>query len=381
VDEIQFPIFRRTLEKMGAKAINKKKSVFVVDHFCPPTSLDQAKDNQMIRKFALSQGLTPMEGSIKDHLLWESGLIRPGMVLVATDSHITTCGAFGVFATALGPSEAAMIAVMGEFWFKVPETIRCEIVGELKPYVTPKDISLSILGKRGVTFANYKAIEFCGETVKNLSMDGRVTLCNMSTEMGAKNGIVEPDSVTEFFLKKINVSGYPRIISDPNASYIETLMLDASKLEPLIATPHSPGNVKPVAEVTGTKIDQGFIGSCGNGSMDDLRVAARILKGRRVNSRTRLIIAPASRELHLQAISEGLAEIFLKAGAYVSGMTCSVCPGLEAPLLPGEVCVTSSPRNFKGRMGSPEAFIYLGSPATVAASAIMGEITDPRKFI
>jgi 3-isopropylmalate/(R)-2-methylmalate dehydratase large subunit len=273
------------------------------------------------------------------------------------------------------------MTVMGEFWFKVPETIRCEIVGELQPYVTPKDIGLFILGKRGVTFANYKAIEFCGQGVRGLSMDGRVTLCNMSTEMGAKNGIVEPDSVTESFLKRRSIGGYEKVLSDPDASYAETFVVNVSKLEPLVAAPHSPGNVKSMAEVKGTQIDQGFIGSCGNGNMDDLRIAARILRGKVIKPNTRLVITPASRELYRQALSEGLIETFLNAGAYVSGMTCSVCLGLEGCLAPGEVCITSSPRNFEGRMGSPEAFIYLGSPATIAASALKGEITDPREFL
>lgn len=378
IDEIQFPFFKNTLDKMGAKFIDKNRTIFVVDHYSPPTSLNQAKHNQMTRKFALSQGVNLLEGGIKEQLLWEHGLVKPGMVLVATDSHITTCGAFGAFAVAFGPSEAAMMAVTGESWFKVPQTIRCEIVGELPPFVTPKDIGLYILGERGVTFANYKAIEFCGPVIKALTMDGRITLCNMSTEMGAKNGIVESDSVTEAFFKGEN---YPKILSDPEILYVETLIVDASKLEPLVALPHSPGNVKPVSETRGTRIDQGFIGSCGNGNMEDLRIAAQILEGNTVNPHTRLIITPASRKLHIQAVSEGLIEIFLKAGAYVSGMTCSVCAGFEGCLLPEEVCITSSPRNFKGRMGSPEAFIYLASPATVAASAIKGKITDPREFM
>jgi homoaconitate hydratase family protein len=380
IDEIQFPIFKKTLEKMKAESIRKEHCVFVVDHFCPPTSLDQARNTKMVREFALSQGLKPLEGGIKPQLLVENALIRPGMFLVGTDSHMNTCGAFGVFAAAFGPSEIAMMAVMGGFWFMVPETIRWEITGKLKPFVTAKDLGLFILGKRGVKFANYRAVEFCGETIREMSTDGRVTLCNMSTEMGAKNGIVEPDATTETFLRRWNPNKFEKMTSDPDASYLETLAVDASKLEPLVAFPHSPGNVKPISEAKGIAIDQGFIGSCGNGNLDDLRIAARILKGKTLHPRTRLIITPASRRLYLEALSEGFIETFLKAGATVSGTTCSVCPGQEGTLLPQEVCITSSPRNFKGRMGSPEAFIYLGSPATVAASAIRGEITDPREF-
>lgn len=380
IDEIQIPIFKDTLEKMGSDAVDKERTVFVIDHFCPPTNLHQARSNQMIREFALSRGLRFLEGSIKDQLLWENGLIRPGMVLVATDSHIPTCGALGAFAAPFGPSEAAIMAVQDRYWFRVPETIRCEIVGKLQPFVTPKDAGLYILGQKGVTFANYKAIEFCGPAVDDFSVDARVTLCNMTTEMGAKNGIVAPDSVTEAFLKSHGVKDCPKIVSDADAVYSETIRVDLSELEPLVAAPHSPGNVLPVSDAAAIKIDQGFVGSCGNGNMDDLRIAARILEGRSVHPRTRLIITPASRKVHLQALTEGLIETFLKAGAVVSGQTCSVCAGMEAPLMAGEVCITASPRNFKGRMGSPEADIYLGSPATVAASAVKGAITDPRKF-
>ena len=378
IDEIQIFIFKDTLDKMGTDAVDKDRTVCVIDHFCPPTNMHQARANRTIRDFALSRGLTLLEGSIKDQLLWENGLIRPGMVLAATDSHITTCGALGAFASPFGPSEAAIMAVQDTYWFKVPETIRCEIRGELQPLVTPKDIGLYIFGQKGTTFANYKAIEYCGPTVSGFSMDARVTLCNMTTEMGAKNGIVAPDSVTEDFLKAFDVKDYPMITSDADAEYAETIRIDASQLEPLVAAPHSPGNVSPASDAAGTKIDQGFIGSCGNGNMDDLRIAAHILKGGTIHPQTRLIITPASRKVHLQALSEGLIETFLRAGALVSGQTCSVCAGMEAPLMDGEVCITASPRNFKGRMGSPEANIYLGSPATVAASAVRGVITDPR---
>jgi len=372
IDEIQIAIFKDTLDKMGTDAVDKERTVFVVDHFCPPTNLHQAEANKLIRDFALSRGLLFFEGSIKDQLLWENGLIRPGMVLVATDSHITTCGALGAFAAPFGPSEAAIMAVQDSYWFKVPETIRCEITGRLPPFVTAKDIGLYLLGQKGTTFANYKAIEFCGPAVSDFSMDARTTLCNMTTEMGAKNGIVAPDSVTEAFLQKWGVKEYPVICSDSDAPCSETIKVNASALEPLVASPHSPGNVFPVMEVEGTKIDQAFVGSCGNGNMDDLRIVAQILKGKTVHPRTRFIITPASRAVHLQAL--------VTTGALVSGQTCSVCAGLEAPLLAGEVCITASPRNFKGRMGSPEARIYLASPATIAASAIKGIITDPWEF-
>ncbi len=380
IDEIQIFIFNDTLEKMGTDAVDKNRTVFVIDHFCPPTTLPQAGANRFIREFARTRGLKLLEGSIKDQLLWENGLVRPGMVLAATDSHITTCGALGAFAAPFGPSEAAIMAVQDHYWFRVPETIRCRITGKLPAMATTKDIGLYLLGKKGTTYANYKAIEFSGPAVAGFSMDARVTLCNMTTEMGAKNGIVAPDAVTEAFLQKWGVNDCPKIFGDAGASYSETIEVDASMMEPLVASPHSPGNVSPVSEVKGKRIDQAFVGSCGNGNMDDLRLTAQILKGKTVHPQTRFIITPASRAVYLQALSEGLIETFVRAGAMVSGQTCSVCAGMEAPLAAGEVCITASPRNFKGRMGSPEAEIYLASPATIAASAVNGAITDPREF-
>jgi len=382
IDEIQIPFFINTLERMGAQEILKDRTVLVIDHHSAPTSLDQAKANQMVRDFSRSKGIALLEGGIKDQLLWENGYIRPGTVLVGTDSHMPTCGAFGMFAAAFGPSDAAIMAVTGEYWFKVPATTRIEVVGTLRPYVTPKDIGLYILGKKGVTFATYQAVEFCGPTVQQLGMDGRVTLCNMSTEMGAKNGIVAADAVTDEFLGRwgVKAANSTKYSADPGAAYSESLVVDASDLEPLVAFPHSPGNVRPVSTAKGIRINQGFIGSCGNGNIEDLRIAASLLKGRSVQGGTRLIITPASRKLYLQALSEGLIETFLSAGAMVSGGSCSVCAGFEGCLAPQETCITASPRNFQGRMGSPEASIYLGSPATVAASCIQGTITDPRAF-
>ena len=381
VDEIQIAIFKRTLDQLGTDRVIQEKTVLVVDHFCPATNLDQARANQMVREFARSHHLRFLTGGIKDQILWENGLVRPGMLLVATDSHINTCGALGVFAAAFGPSDAAIMAIKGEYWFKVPQTVRCEIVGSLAPLVTPKDIGLHILGQRGTDFANYKAIEFVGPTVRELSIDGRITLCNMSTEMGAKNAIIEPDSKTAEFLGLKDHPELKTLKSDAAAQFFETMTVDVGGLEPLVATPHSPKNVVPVKVVKGVKIDQCFIGSCGNGNMDDLRLTARLLKGRKVCPETRLIVTPSSRHVYLQALAEGLIEPILQSGASLSGQTCSVCAGMEAPLLAKEVCLTASPRNFRGRMGSPEALIYLASPATIVASAIHGEIADPRDLL
>jgi homoaconitate hydratase family protein len=381
IDELQFPFFKRTLEKMGTDLVDRNRLVLVVDHYSPPTTLEQAKAIHSLRQFARSKQLSPIEGGIKHQTLMENGFIRPGMVLVGTDSHMNTCGALGAFATAVGPAEAAMMAVTGESWFVVPETIRYEINGELKPFVTPKDIGLYILGERGLGTANYKAIEFTGHTVNGMTIDGRIVLCNVSTEMGAKTGIVAPDPVTENFLKTNGVKNYKGMCSDADASYAETISINVSRLEPLVALPHSPANVTPVSKAAGTKIDQAFVGSCVGGNIEDLRLAARILRNHVIHPDTRLIVTPASRRIHLEALSEGLIDIFLKARAIVSGNSCSVCGAFEGVLAAGETCISTSPRNFLGRMGSPEALIYLGSPATVAASSIKGEITDPREFL
>jgi 3-isopropylmalate/(R)-2-methylmalate dehydratase large subunit len=381
IDELQFPFFKRTLEKMGTDLVDRNRLVLVVDHYSPPTNLEQAKAIHSLRQFARSKRLSPVEGGIKHQTLMENGFVRPGMVLVGTDSHMNTCGALGAFATAVGPAEAAMMAVTGESWFMVPETIRYEINGELKSFVTPKDIALYILGEKGLGTANYKAIEYVGQTVRGLSVDGRIVLCNVSTEMGAKTGLVECDSVTETFLKANGVGNFTGIRSDSDASYAETISIDISSLEPLVALPHSPANVALASKAAGTKIDQAFVGSCVGGNIEDLRLAAKILKNHVIHPYTRLIITPASRKIHLEALSEGLIDIFLKAKAIVSGSTCSVCGAFEGCLASGEVCISTSPRNFLGRMGSPEALVYLGSPATVAASSIKGEITDPREFL
>ena len=380
VDEIQIVIFLDTLKKLGVDSIKKGLTVCVIDHYCPPTSIDQARAVQAVRDFARSQGLVPLEGGIKHQLMMQEKLIRPGMVVTATDSHINTCGALGAFAAAFGPSEAAIMAATGLTWLKVPESIRCEIVGELSPYVTPRDIGFWILGERGLNFAGYKAVEFCGESIERMSLDGRITLANMSAEMGAKNAVIAADSVTEEYLKGGTASDYAQLGADAGARYADSFRVEVSGLEPLVAMPHSPAKVKTVSEASGTEVDQAFIGSCVGGNIEDLRLAASILKGRKVSDKTRLIITPASREIHLQAVSEGLIEIFLQANAYVSGMTCSVCVGLEALLLPGQSCISTSTRNFKGRMGSPEALIYLASPATTAASAVAGRISDARDF-
>jgi len=381
IDEIQIPLFAKTLEDMGASTILRDKTVFVVDHYCPPASLHQATVVRQVRDFAAFHNCRLLEGGIKHQLLLEGGYVRPGMMIAATDSHINTCGAVGAFAAAFGPAEAAMMAATGFSWFRVPATIKFEITGKLDGFITPRDIGIVILGEKGLNFANYMAMEFCDRTENGLSIEARMALCNMSAEMGAKTAAFQVDDITRTFLRDRGVKEFHELPADTTGGYAATFSVDISDLQPMVAIPDSPANVKPAAEVSGKKIDQAFIGSCLGGNMEDLRIAARILDGQKVHPHTRAIITPASRQIYRDALSEGLLEVFSRANAHISGGTCSVCVGLEAPLLAGESCISTSTRNYKGRMGSLDSQIYLGSSATVAASAVRGRITDPREFL
>jgi len=269
----------------------------------------------------------------------------------------------------------------GELWFRVPETLKVQAEGKLKPPVSAKDLVLAIIGQVKADGATYMAVEYRGEAVEDISVDGRMTMCNMAVEMGAKNGIIEADAKTEAYVAGRAKFPYKAVRSDPDAHYADELVLDANKLEPVVACPHSVDNVKAVTEVEGVEVDQAFIGSCTNGRLEDLEVAAKILRGRKVHPRTRLIVIPASQRIYREALRRGLIEVFLEAGAMVCNPTCGPCLGSHLGLLgDGEVCISAANRNFVGRMGSTKAKIYLASPATVAASAVEGRITDPRKY-
>jgi homoaconitate hydratase family protein len=310
--------------------------------------------------------------------------VTPGVLILGADSHTCTYGAFGSFATGIGSTEAAAVFATGKLWLKVPEAIKFNVEGKFSKYVTPKDLILHIIGKVGVDCAIYKSIEFTGHTMRDMSIAGRMTVCNMAVEMGAKNGIVAPDETTRKFLE----DRVPRISlqieqwkSDADAKYEKKIEIDVSNLEPQVAVPSSVDNVKPISKVGDVALNQAFIGSCTNGRIEDLQVAAQILKGKKVKAGVRALVIPASQEVYAQALKEGLVEIFTEAGALVCGATCGPCLGGHIGLLAsGEVCISTSNRNFVGRMGSPEASVYLASPAVVAASAITGKLTDPRKL-
>jgi 3-isopropylmalate/(R)-2-methylmalate dehydratase large subunit len=312
----------------------------------------------------------------------DKGHVVPGAVIVGADSHTCTYGAFGAFATGIGSTEAAAVMATGKIWFKIPETIKINVTGKFKPNVTPKDLVLAATGKLGVDGAIYKSLEFTGPTIKEMTVSGRMTLCNMAVEMGAKNGIVEPDETTSKYLadKIKKMPNLATLKSDADAEYSQTVEIDVSTMEPQVACPSSVDNVKPISKVGNVKIDQAFIGSCTNGRLEDLQLAAKIMKGKKVADGVRALVIPASQEIYQQADKEGLLQIFTEAGAIVCGSACGPCLGGHIGLLAaGETCVSTSNRNFIGRMGSTQANVYLASPATVAASAIAGKIVDPTK--
>ncbi len=384
VHDLTGPLAVEAFKRIGIGHVwDNKKIVIILDHQVPAESVKAAELHKMLRGFAKEQNICFYDvgrGGICHQVMPEKGHVLPSTVMVGADSHTCTYGALGAFATGIGSTEAAAVFATGKIWLKVPETIRINVEDKFKPYVTPKDLILSIIGKVGADGATYKATEFTGSTVRNMSLSGRMTLCNMSVEMGAKNGIIEADETTRKFLEGRTDKPYNVLKSDVDASYEKVIEFDASKLQPTVACPSSVDNVKPVSEVGNVPIEQAFIGSCTNGRLEDLRMAAQIMKGKNVKDGVRALVIPASQEVYHQAVDEGLVEIFTDAGALVCGSACGPCLGGHIGLLAaGETCVSTSNRNFIGRMGSTQANVYLASPATVAASALTGKITDPRE--
>ena len=388
VHDLTGPLAVEAFKKIGVQKVwDNQKVVVILDHQVPAESVKAAELHKTMRQFAKDQKLRIYDvgkGGICHQVMPEKGHVVPGTVIVGADSHTCTYGAFGAFATGIGSTEAAAVFATGKIWLKVPEAIKVNVTGQFQKYVTPKDLILSIIGRMGVDGAIYKSAEFTGPTIKSMSMAGRMTLCNMAVEMGAKNGIIEPDETTRKFLEGRTSKALPNfesLKSDKDAVYERTMEFDASSMEPQVACPSSVDNVKPVSEVGNVPIEQAFIGSCTNGRIEDLRLAAQVLKGKRVKDTVRTLVIPASQEVYRQALNEGLMEIFTDAGAMVCGSACGPCLGGHIGLLAaGEVCVSTSNRNFIGRMGSTQASVYLASPATVAASAVTGKITDPRKL-
>lgn len=385
VHDLTGPLTVEAFKRIGTRKVwDNKKIVIILDHQVPAESVMAAELHKKLRSFAKEQGIRFYDvgrGGICHQVMPEKGHVVPGTVMVGADSHTCTYGAFGAFATGIGSTEAAAVFATGKIWLKVPETIRMNVEGKFKHYVTPKDLILSLIGKVRADGATYKAVEFTGSTIRSMSMAGRMTLCNMVVEMGAKNGIVEPDETTSKFLEGRLDQPFEALESDVDASYERVIEFDVASLEATVACPASVDNVKPASELNNVTVEQAFIGSCTNGRIEDLRLAAEVLKGKTVKDGVRALVIPASQEVYRQAVEEGLVEIFTDAGAMVCGSACGPCLGGHIGLLAaGETCVSTSNRNFIGRMGSTQANVYLASPATVAASALTGRITDPREM-
>ena len=385
-NDITAPLAIEEFRRTGATRVAESARVaLVADHSTPNKDIKSAEQCRIMREFAREQGIEHFwdvgRGGIEHALLPEEGLVAPGECIVGADSHTCTYGAVGAFATGVGSTDLAVAMATGECWLKVPESVLVTFRGERRPWVGGKDLILYLIGRIGVSGATYQALEFRGEAIEALPMADRLTLCNMVIEAGAKNGIVPPDRVTEEYMRSVTNRPYTRQHSDPSARYARTIEIDCSEIELQVALPHLPENARPAREVRGVEIDQVVIGSCTNGRIEDLRAAAAILRGRQVHPRVRLIVIPATPRVHLQAVKEGLAEVFLTAGGAVSTPTCGPCLGGHMGVLArGERAVATTNRNFVGRMGHPESEVYLAGPAVAAASAVMGRIATPEEL-
>ncbi len=386
-NDITAPIAIAEFRTSGAKKVfNRNKVVLVPDHFTPNKDIKSANQCKILKDFALEHKLTHYyEGGdvgVEHALLPEKGVVVPGDLVIGADSHTCTYGALGAFSTGVGSTDLAATMITGELWFKVPHSMKFIFNGRLGKWVTGKDLILQIIGDIGVDGALYRAMEFAGSTIRALSMDSRLSLCNMAIEAGAKSGIIEPDRVTEAYVRKRAERKYRFYSSDPDAGYIETRDYDASRIEPKVAFPHLPENTKNVSEVKNISIDQVVIGSCTNGRLEDLKVAAQVLKGRKVARHVRLIVIPATPFIYSEAMKKGYFNIFLKAGAVISPPTCGPCLGGHMGILAaGERCVSTTNRNFIGRMGDVKSEVYLANPAVAAASAVKGRIAHPDEVV
>jgi 3-isopropylmalate/(R)-2-methylmalate dehydratase large subunit len=377
----------KDLTGQDGKVWSREKIVLILDHYVPSNSIETAKKIQNIESFVEKQGLINYygigRGGICHKVLIEKGHVVPGDFVVGTDSHTTTHGVMGAFATGVGVDDMACVWKTGKTWERVPETLFVEVSGKLKQGIYSKDLMLKIIGTLGVDGAIQRCVQFSGEAVYSLSIDSRSVLTNMAIETGATNGIIDPDTKVSDYLQGRTKKKVDLVQGDTDARYERFVRINASHInEPLVACPWSPANVKRVSELEGTRINQAFVGSCTNGKLEDLQVVASIVKGHEVAPNCRMIIIPASQEVYREAAQKGLLDIFVESHAFVSGPTCGPCMETHMGILgPGDAMISSANRNFRGRAGDPTANIFLASPATVAASAIAGEITDPRKYL
>lgn len=371
------------LEQLGGKVYDPSRIVLCYTRKVPPTDSKSAEFHKQFKLFSQKHGIPLIEmgqGGIEHQVLPEQGYIVPGMTIVGSDSHTCTHGAFGCFSSGIGGTESAEVLLTGKLWIRVPKSIKINVVGHLGDMIVGKDVFLYVAGQLGDDGALYKAVEWAGPVVEEMSIASRMTLSNMSVEIGAKNGIIEPNEETLMWVRSRSKKQFEVVTSDYDADYDVVLQFDISCIEPQVAVPFSPANARSVSEVAGTKLDQVFIGSCTNGRLEDLRMAATILRGQKVHPDTRLIVVPASQEIYAEASKEALLTIFVDSGAIVGTPNCGACGGQFGFLGDGEVCLATSNRNFRGRMGSPTSKVYLANAAVAAASAIAGEIVDPRKF-
>ncbi|MBU1061135.1 MAG: 3-isopropylmalate dehydratase large subunit [Candidatus Omnitrophica bacterium] len=392
-------------KKLGAKKVfNKNKFCMVIDHSAPSPNIGVSEVHKKMRLFAKENNvrLFDIGCGVCHQVIPETGIIAPGDLVIGADSHTCTYGALGAFSTGMGSTDLAVALASGKNWFKIPETVKIILKNRPKKGVYSKDVILYIIGDLGADYCTYKAVEFSGDYIKRLSMDARFTITNMAIEMGAKSGIIEPDETTYKYLKGVGYKvrgvtpnhslssgtghgwkvGESELKSDKDAKYSEILEYDVSKMTPQVARPHTVDNVSPIRDLKNVRVDEAFVGTCTNGRLEDLRIAVSILKNRRIHRNVKMIIAPASKYIFEEAIRKGYISEFVRAGAVVVSPGCGPCVGTHDGVpSKGENVISTANRNFKGRMGNPEAFIYLASPATVAASSIEGKITDPRKYL
>lgn len=366
------------------RAHHPKRTVFMFDHCSPAPRIEMADWHRKIREFAEKVGAQVHDvGDGILHQVAAESYIEPGWIAVGGDSHSCTGGALGALATGMGSTDSGVAIALGKTWMRVPETLKIQVEGRMLRGVYPKDLILHIIGQITAEGATYRAMEFCGSTIEAMDIEGRLTLCNMAVEAGAKFGIVATDEKTREFLKAYGREGaYREVCSDPDALYEMALEIDSTKLTPVVSHPHGVDNVKPIEDVEGILIDQVFVGSCTNGRTGDLRVVASIMAGKKRHPRTRLLVIPASRRVYRECLKEGIIQTLLEAGAVIDSPGCGPCGGVHMGILgENERCLATTNRNFQGRMGAPTSSVYLASPATAAATALYGRITDPRKVL
>jgi 3-isopropylmalate/(R)-2-methylmalate dehydratase large subunit len=385
VQDTTGPLAVRQFQSSGLRRLaNTRRTVIFIDHAAPSPNANLSNDHILLRDFSRQSGCVLSEvGDGICHEIIAEAYARPGDVVVGADSHTVTAGGLGAFATGMGSSDVAVAFGLGKTWFRVPETFKIEVTGAFPEGVYAKDLVLHLIGKIGADGATYKSLEFHGNAVKKMSLSGRFTIANMAVEAGAKVGLFESDETTRDFLEtEGRGKDFKPLAADPDAVYEKTIRISAAKLEPTVSQPHTVDNTAPAKELKGTKIQQVVIGTCTNGRLEDLEVAAAVLKGKKCAGTVRFIIVPASRQVLLQAMDTGLIKTLVASGAMVLPPGCGPCMGLhQGALGDGEACLSTANRNFQGRMGNPKSFIYLGSPATAAATALRGEITDPREVM